>query len=339
MSGGIAARRRVALFSAMLLACCAQVPAPPEAASPAVQQATGGGAASAQTARARPFPPRELPLDQRERERAQTLMQENRHAEAAQHWEVLQLLHPEQPAYTEKLAEARSRATLAAAHHVQDAQRARGQGQTERAAALYLRALSADPANADAAQGLREIQSESDRRAYAGAPRGNAETPQRGGSRSAPSAAERRDLDSGIMLLHQGDSAAAVQALESYLRRYPRDDLGRRTLQDAYAEQARRLTQDGKKEQALAELEKALELRDKSSPELTRSVQSRRKDVAEDYYQQALRVQYTNLSQAISLFEKCLKYDPEHVQAARRLEQTRRMQENLRSIPDAGTTP
>ena len=339
MSGGLAAGRRVAPFSALLLACCAQAPAPPETPSPATQQPSTAPAAQAQAARPRPSPPPELPLDQRERERAQALMQESRYAEAAQHWEVLHMLHPEQPVYADKLAEARSRAAQAAAQNAQEAQQARRQGQTERAVALYLKALSADPGNAEAAQGLREIQKESDRKAYAGAPRGSGEAPQRGASRSAPSAVERRDLDSGIMLLHQGDPAAAVQALESYVRRYPRDDLGRRTLQDAYAEQARRLAQDGKKEQALAELEKALELRDKSGPELTRSVQSLRKEIAEDYYQQGLRAQSTNLSQAISLFEKCLKYDPEHVQAARRLERARRMEENLRSIPDAGTTP
>jgi len=339
MSRGLAAGRRVAPFSALLLACCAQAPAPPETPSQAPQQASSTAATPAQVARPRPSPPPELPLDQRERERAQALMQENRYAEAAQHWEVLHLLHPEQPAYADKLAEAHSRAGQAAAQSVQEAQQARRQGQTERALALYLRALSADPGNVEAAQGLREIQRDNDRRAYAGPPRGNNEAPQRGAARSAPSAAERRDLDSGIMLLHQGDPAAAVQALESYVRRYPRDDVGRRTLQEAYAEQARRLAQDGKKEQALADLEKALEVRDKSSPELTRSVQSMRKDIAEDYYQQGLRAQSTDLSQAISLFEKCLKYDPEHVQAARRLERARRMEQNLRSLPEPGGTP
>jgi len=337
MSGGLAACRRIGPFSALLLACCAQAPVPPNA--PATHEAPSAPVSTIQAPHPRPSPPPELPLDQRERERAQALMQESRYAEAAQHWEVLHMLHPEQPVYADKLAEARSRAAQAAAQNVQEAQQARRQGQTEHAVALYLRALNADPGNAEAAQGLREIQKESDRRAYAGAARGSGEAPQRSGSRSAPSAAERRDLDSGIMLLHQGDPAAAVQALESYLRRYPRDDLGRRTLQDAYAEQARRLAQDGKKEQALAELDKALELREKSSPELTRSVQSLRKEIAEDYYQQGLRAQSTDLSQAIGLFEKCLKYDPQHVQAARRLERARRMEENLRSIPEAGTTP
>src|SRR5215510_5348409 len=136
MSGRLAAVRRLTPFSALLLACCAQAPATPEARPPTPQQESSVSAA--------PRLSPELLLDQRERERAQALMQENRYAEAAQHWEVLQMLHPEQPAYAEKFAEARARATQAAAQHVQEAQQARRQGQTEHAAALYLRALIAD---------------------------------------------------------------------------------------------------------------------------------------------------------------------------------------------------
>jgi tetratricopeptide (TPR) repeat protein len=270
-------------------------------------------------------------------------MQEGRWAEAVPHWEVLHLLHPDQSAYANKLAETQSLASHAAAEHLQAAQQARQQGQTERAAVLYLKALSADPGNAEAAQGLRDIEKESARKAYAGAAGrgGNSETVMRSGSKPAPlpSATERRDLDSAIMLLHQGDYSAAVQTLESYLRKYPRDDLGRRTLQDAYVELARRRAQEGKKEEALAYLEKAHDLRDKSSPELTRSIQSLYKEIAEDYYQQGLRAQPTNLGEAIRLWEECLKYNPDHVQAARRLERARRMEQNLRSIPDSSSTP
>ncbi|HTS51972.1 MAG TPA: tetratricopeptide repeat protein [Burkholderiales bacterium] len=268
-------------------------------------------------------------------------MQEGRWAEAVPHWEVLHLLHPDQSAYAKKLTEAQSLASHAAAEHLQEAQQARQEGQTERAALLYLKALSADPANAEAAQALRDIEMESARKAYAGAGRaGNGETAMRGGPKPAPlpPAAERRDLDSGIMLLHQGDYSAAVQTLEKYLRKYPRDDLGRRTLQDAYVGQARRLAQEGKKDEAVAYLE-AHVAREKSGPEPAPAMLALRKEIAEDYYQQALRAQPTDLGEAIRLFEKCLKYDPDHVQAARRLERARRMEQNLREIPNSNSKP
>jgi tetratricopeptide (TPR) repeat protein len=341
MSGRLAAGRLIASFRALVLGSCASGPepvAPPEqpAASPA----------PARAAHPRPPPPTELPLEQRERETAERLMQEGRWAEAIPHWEVLELLHPDQPTYAKKLADAKARAGSAAAEHLQQARQAREQGQNDRAFLLYLRVLSADPDSAEAAQALRDIEKDSARRAYVGAlSRGGNNEAMAGVRRGSngpppPSVAERGDLDSAIMLLHQGETVAAVQALEGYVRKNPRDDLGRRTLQDAYAELARQRSQEGKKEEALTYLDKAQALRDvKSNPGLARSIKSLRKELAEDYYQQGLRAERTDLSEAISDWEKTLKYDPDHPLAAQRLERAHRMQQNLRSIQDINPTP
>jgi tetratricopeptide (TPR) repeat protein len=214
---------------------------------------------------------------------------------------------------------------------------------------LYLKALSADPGNGEAAQALRDIEKERVRKSNFGpsarGASGEAALAALSSRRSskpyaAPSTAEGRELDSAILLLHQGDYSAAVQTLETYVRKNPHDDLGRRTLQDAYVDLARQRAKEGKKEEALAYLEKAHSLRDsKSGPELTRAIASLRKEMAEDYYQQGLRVQPTNLGEAIRLWEKALKYDPEHAQAARHLERARKMEQNLRSIQDAEGKP
>ena len=75
------------------------------------------------------------------------------------------------------------------------------------------------------------------------------------------------------------------------------------------------------------------------SAELDNSVQSVRKDLAQDYYEQGLRIQRTDLDAAIRLWERCLEYDPTHAQARTRLDQARRMQRNLKSIPDASSKP
>ena len=273
-------------------------------------------------------------------------MQDGRWMEAIPHWEALELLRPDQPTYAKKLADAQSRAGAAAAEHLQQARQARQQGQNDRAFVLYLKVLSASPDNAEAAQALREIEKESTRRAYVGAlSRGGNNEAMAGvrrGSNSPPppSAGERGELDSAIALLHQGDTVAAVQALEGYTRKNPRDDLGKRTLQDAYVELSRQRSQEGKKEEALTYLEKAQAMRDgKNSPGLTRSILSLRKEIAEDYYQQGLRAQRTDLNEAISCWETTLKYDPDHPQAAQRLERARRMQQNLRSIQSPDTKP
>ena len=339
MNGWRGASALVIPFSVLLLASCAPAPAP----VPVVPREAGAPSpAPAHVPRSTP----ELPLEQRERERAEALMREGRWAEAATHWEILQLLRPDQQDYGKKLAEARSHSSNAATEHLQEAQQARAQGQTSRAAVLYLKALGADPSNSEAAQALRDIEKERARKSNfgpsAGGGIGEMSLKVRRSSKPAatPSTAEGRDLDSAILLLHQADYSAAVQTLETYVRKNPHDDLGRRTLQDAYVDLARQRTKEGKKEDALAYLEKAHGLRDnKSNPESTRAIQSLRKEMGEDYYQQGLRAQATNLSEAIRLWEKTLKYDPEHVQAARQLERARKMEQNLRSIQDAESKP
>jgi tetratricopeptide (TPR) repeat protein len=274
-------------------------------------------------------------------------MREGRWAEAGSHWQILLLLRPDHEDYIKALAEARSRSSDAAAEQLQEAEQARSQGQTNRAATHYLKALSADPGNEKAAQALRDIERERARRSNFGpsARGGNGEIPlnlRRSSKLAAtPSTTEGRELDAAILLLHQGDdSAATLQTLETYVRKNPHDDLGRRALQDAYVGLARQRSKQGKKEEALADLERAQGLRDnKSGAELTRAIQSQRKDLAEDYYQQGVRAQPTNLSEAIRLWEKALKYDPEHAQAARQLERARKMERNLRSMRDPNTKP
>jgi len=342
MSSWPRAGRLIAPVSALVLASCASAPEP---VTP--QERPAASPVPARIAHPRPPPPpTELPLEQRERETAERLMQEGRWTEAIPHWEVLELLRPDQPAYAKKLADAKSRAAAAATEHLQQARQARQQGQNDRAFVLYLKVLSANPDNAEAAQALREIEKDSTRRAYVGAlSRGGNNEAMAGIRRGSngpppPSAAERGELDSAVALLHQGDAAASAQALEGYVRKNPRDDLGKRTLQDAYVELSRQRNQEGKKEEALAYLDKAQALREgKSNPGLARSIQSLRKEIAEDYYQQGLRTERTDLSEAISAWEKTLKYDPDHPLAAQRLERARRMQQNLRSIQDINPTP
>jgi hypothetical protein len=341
MSRWLGAGRLIAPIGALVLASCASGPEPV-----APQERPITSPVPTRVAHPRPPPPTELALEQRERETAERLMQEGRWTEAIPHWEVLQLLHPDQPAYAKKLADAKARASTAATEHLLQARQARQQGQNDRAFVLYLKVLSADPDNAEAAQALREIEQDSTRRAYVGAlSRGGNNEAMAGVRRGSngpppPSAGERGDLDSAIALLHQGDAVAAVQTLESYVRKNPRDDLGKRTLQDAYVELSRQRGQEGKKEEALTYLDKAQALRDgKTGPGLTRPIQSLRKEIAEDYYQQGLRAERTDLSEAISAWEKTLKYDPDHPLVVQRLERAHRMQQNLRSIQDINPTP
>jgi hypothetical protein len=48
-----------------------------------------------------------------------------------------------------------------------------------------------------------------------------------------------------------------------------------------------------------------------------------------------VRIQRSDLSGAIRLWEQALQYDPDHTQAQRRLKQARQMERNLEAIENA----
>ena len=278
-------------------------------------------------------------FEQRTRQQAEELMQAARWMNAAARWEILTLLRPEYAEYAGKLNEARSRAANQASERLVPAAEARKRGDLPRAATLYLNALSADPYNATAAQVLRELEREQSHRAYFSHAPGAAGGTSGTRAIRAPYSADRQELDTGVMLLHQGDYSASVQALQSYLKRYPQDDVGKRTLREAYAALGKQRIELGKKEEGLGYLEKARTTKSNGGADLDSTVQTARKDLAQDYYEQGLRLQRTDLDAAIRLWERSLQYDPGHAQARLRLDQARRMQRNLQTIPGASSKP
>jgi tetratricopeptide (TPR) repeat protein len=266
-------------------------------------------------------------------------MQAGRWAEAGVQWEILALLRPDRAEYAKQLSQAQRHASSEANENLAAGAEARKRGDLQHAATLYLKALSADPENASAAQALRELESERPDRGYANHMARANSAPRATSAARSLSAADRQDLDTAVMLLHQGDYGASVQSLQSYLKRYPQDEMGKRALRDAYAALGRQRIEQGKKEEGLNYLEKARATKAAGGADLEGSVQATRKELAQDYYEQGLRVQRTDLEAAIRLWERCLQYDPGHAQARLRLDQARRMQQTLRSIPGADSKP
>ena len=81
-------------------------------------------------------------------------------------WELLALLRPGTKDYRTQADAALRRGTEAAAAHVRAAEDARRRGNHDAATTSYLRALAADPTNADAVTGLKALEVERARRAW-----------------------------------------------------------------------------------------------------------------------------------------------------------------------------
>jgi tetratricopeptide (TPR) repeat protein len=278
-------------------------------------------------------------FEQRRLKEAEELTQANRWAEAAAQWEILTLLRPERSEYASKLTEAQSRASSNASENLTAAAEARKRGDLQRATLLYLKALRADPYNAAADQALRDLERQQSHRLYFNHLASTASGARATRTAAAPYSTDHQELDTGVMLLHQGDYNGSVQALQSYVKREPQDETGKRALRDAYAALGRQRIEQGKKEEGIGYLEKARATKAAGSANLDSTLQAVRKDMAQDYYEQGLRMQRTDLQAAIGLWERSLEYDPGHAQARLRLDQAKRMQRNLQTIPGARSTP
>lgn len=107
-------------------------------------------------------------FERTQQERALQFTQQGRYAEAADAWEVLVLLRPEATAYREKLEQAQAKAESDAGDHLRRADQARRRGDLDSAQTQYLLVLQQQPDQVQAADALRAIERERNRRSYLG---------------------------------------------------------------------------------------------------------------------------------------------------------------------------
>jgi tetratricopeptide (TPR) repeat protein len=107
-------------------------------------------------------------FERAQQERAIRLQQDGHLAEAVATWEVLALLRPEVGEYRERLEQTQARIDADMAEHWRKAEQARAKGQLDRAQSQYLLVLQLRPDHAGAADALRAIEKERNRRSYLG---------------------------------------------------------------------------------------------------------------------------------------------------------------------------
>lgn len=281
------------------------------------------------------------PFEQRQRELALSLTRREQLAQAAVAWEVLALLRPERSEYRKRQADTNAQIKKAVGERLQAAAEAHQRGDVQQATLAYLRVLSLEPDNATAVQALRDMERG---RAIRTHQVRNARLPPSAKARTghgepkvAPPAysAERRNLDYGVMLLHQGDYAGSIKLLETFLAGNPKEVLARRTLADACAQLGQQRLQQGAREEALALLEKAQALREQDAPDLRTKILALRRELAEEQYQNGLRAYNNDIRRAIAHFERSLRFDPSHVRANIRLQEARVMRDKLKLMESA----
>lgn len=246
-----------AALVAMLLAACTAVPPaePPTAADdvPPLPTTTA---------------PAQTDYEQRQRERAVTLARQGRLADAALTWEILGVLRPDVPEYGEQLAHARRQIESASAERLQRAQQAHKRGEWEAATQWYLSVLALQPDHTLAADALRTLERERNKRTHLNkfarvitpAPR-PASPPKVPAGNTAAAAAppDRNELEHAAMLTVQGEYDDAIVLLERRLAAGRPDEVARALLADAYFQKAEEIAA-ADKAGAIAALEKSVRL-------------------------------------------------------------------------------
>ena len=248
IAAGVAA---VALVLA-LTAC--STPAPPNA--PAPEDAPAGNEAPLPSTAQSPNPS----FERKQRERAVQATRQGRHGEAALLWEVLTVLRPDAAEYRERLAESRKQADGAVADRLQRGAAARQRGELDAATQQYLAALALQPDQPQAAEALRAIERERNKRNFLGKFSRLTLTRRSMAEATMPAAsAENNELEHASILASQGDIDDAIAVLEKRVSADRRDDAARLLLADVYVQKAEKLAPRDRKG-ASAAVDRALKL-------------------------------------------------------------------------------
>lgn len=187
-------------------------------------------------------------------QRAQEQERQGQLADAAWSYEVLTVLRPDSSAYRDAQASLKRRIESGVDSHWTKAQAAQKKGDLDAAQRDYLAVLALQPEHAPAADALRALEKERNRRQYLGTPsritlrRGAAAEPRAAAeSRTTPAATsakaqqDRMELEHIAMLSTQGEVDEAIALLERRSAQDRRDPSARRLLADLYVRKAERV--------------------------------------------------------------------------------------------------
>jgi tetratricopeptide (TPR) repeat protein len=270
----------------------------------------------------------------RHRQQAAEYRRAGDHADEAAQWQILTLLAPDESVFARELATARASIAATVQEQSQVGNAALTAGDLDRASTAFLRVLAADPANAEAAKQMREV----DRRRLAKIQAAAATRAARAGGASIAAADSNDgfDLDQAFELFRAGDTVAGLREFRAYVDANPTNRAVRQRIGAVVADRAKDLEDDGSREQALAMYEQASSLRGDSAGPWVPRIATLRKSLSVEAYDKALRVYRTDLAQAVRLLETSVKYDPANALATARLKEARVAQANLSKIDQRG---
>ncbi len=204
--------------------------------------------------------------EERHRKLAQDATRAGDFATAVTQWQIVTLLAPADVLSRDALAAARASRAKGVNEQLAAATAALAANEFERAAQAALRALALDPANADAARMLRDLdrrrmaRTQADRAARA---RLEDAIALRNAAQNQANAAEGRptfEIDQAVELFRAGDTSAGLREMRAYVDAHPNNRSARQRAGQAVADRARELEDKGSRAEALGLYDQAIAL-------------------------------------------------------------------------------
>lgn len=264
------------VLAAVVCGCESTPPAPPPAVAATATEANVPAADPVQT-------PVQA-FERRQRERALGFAREKRLADAALAWEVLLILRPESSEYRERLAEAQRQIDLSSTDRLSRARQAAQRGDVDAASQQYLAVLALQPGNEQAAEALRMLERDRNKRNYLGkfsrntlTRRAMADAETKPGNGNAM--ASRNELEHATLLAGDGEFDDAIALLERRLQVNRGDDAARRLLARIYHGKAVAIL-DRDRPGAVVALEKSVRLDPANAPAALQLKQLKKREPA-----------------------------------------------------------
>jgi len=139
-------------------------------------------------------------------------------------------------------------------------------------------------------------------------------------------------LQMGIEYFNQKDWNSSIREINKYLSGNPTDKTAKNYLFKAHIKLSELFEKRGHYEPAIQHMEDAFTYVTDAKPKQRAKLKYLQQKLASDYYIDGVKIYRDNISQAISLWQRALKYDPENKNIQTRLNNALEIQNKLKEI-------
>ncbi len=274
---------------------------------------------------------------------ATRLLDEKKYYRALMQWRVLRIMDPDNRQWQEQVTQLEDIIDRQIAIHTKLGKKALKRGKKTLATTEFLKALALDPRRQEPRRLLRDLDESTTMAVQIAKLKLLRQRLVRKEKKKEATVAQQQEkktqdyyyLELGIDHFKKGDMEDSLIELKKYLATNPADDKARRYVRDANLRLAERREKTGDMENALAYFEEAASNNNTLDPKLAAHIKDMRIRLAEQYYEQGLKVFRHDIDKAIELWERAVHFDPQHVNARLRLKSAYQLRKNLKGIVES----